>query len=166
MPDRVSSPRPLATSGALLVACLAACVAGCVQTSVTRLGEASYPPTTPEAVTIYLEEADIPGPYEKIALIQAQGESNWTSTEQMLDKVREDAAAVGATGVLIEGVDEPSAGAKVAGAFLGTGAQRTGRMIAIRVHPDSTAAQPDTTAARVELRPGPLAPHALRGPNR
>lgn len=156
---RAISPRRRWGRGLLALGVLGLVVAGCVRTSLTRLGRTAYPPTVPDSVRIYLEEGDVPGPYEKLALIQASGESNWTTTEQMFDRVREEAATVGANGVLVEGVDEPSAGAKVAGAFLGTGSQRAGRMVAIYVRADTTRTRRDTTAA------APPA-YAPRGSNR
>lgn len=139
-------PKPCVGWVVVLLGVTSLLITGCVQTSLTRLGGTSHAPTEPDSVRIYLDENDIPGPYEKLALIQASGATSWTTTDQMFDRVREEAAAVGANGVLVEGVDEPSAGAKVAGAFLGTGTQRTGRMIVIRVRP-APASAADTTAA-------------------
>lgn len=108
-------------------------LAGCVQTQATMLSGETYPPTLESDVVIYLSEADIPGEFKKIAIINAQGESSWTNEQQMYTAARKRAAKIGAHGVLIEEVDEPGSGAKVAAAIFGTGTTRRGQMIAIRL---------------------------------
>lgn len=106
----------------------------CVTTSVTRLSSSNYPRLHPDQVVIYLNEEDIPGKYEKIAIIYAEGDYELTDEAQMYDKVRKEAAKLGANGVLQRGIKDPSTGAKVANAFLGTGANRKSEMIAIYVY--------------------------------
>jgi hypothetical protein len=108
-------------------------LSGCVTTSVTPLSSEQYDPIAPEEVTIYLSEEDIPRNYAKVALIQAKGDYQMTDQEKMFKKVREDAAELGANGVLFQGMQEPETGAKVAKFFLGTPASRKGEMIAIYV---------------------------------
>lgn len=51
--------------------------------------------------------------------------------------MRKKAAEVGANGIIMAGIDEPVAGAKVAGAFLGTGTERKGKSVAIFVPADT-----------------------------
>jgi len=97
------------------------------------LSSKQYPPIHPSQVQIYLSEDDIEAPYEKIAIINAQGEGSWTNESQMYKAARKRAAKVGANGVLITELKEPSNGAKIAGAIFGTGTTRRGEMIAIRV---------------------------------
>ena len=92
-----------------------------------------YPPTTAEQITIYLIEDDVPGDYEKLAIINLKGDYNTTDEEMMYKKARKEAAKYGANGILVYQVEDPGTGAKVADALLGTGATRKGRMIAIRV---------------------------------
>lgn len=108
-------------------------LSGCIQTSHTMLGSKEYPVLTPEEVTIYLSEEDIPGEWEKVAIINASGSTGYTNQQQMYEAVRKRAAQIGANGVLFQEIDEPSAGAKVAGAFLGTGTNRQVEMVAIYV---------------------------------
>ena len=108
-------------------------LSGCVVASVTPLSSTKHEAINPEEVVIYLEEADIPGEYEKVAIINTKGESSWTNEAQMYNKAKKEAAKLGANGILVTQTKEPSSGAKIAGAFLGTGSQRTGEMIAIRV---------------------------------
>lgn len=106
---------------------------GCVQTQATLLDGMTYPLVHENDVTIYLNEDDIAGDWKPIAIIHAQGEAQWTRESQMLRKARERAGDLGANGLLIEDISEPSAAAQVAGEVLGTGTTRRGRLIAIRV---------------------------------
>ncbi len=55
----------------------------------------------------------------------------------MIKSQRGKAAQMGANGIILGGIDEPSAGAKVAGAFLGTPVERKGKALAIWVPADS-----------------------------
>jgi hypothetical protein len=107
---------------------------GCVQTQATMLSSKAYPPLTPEEVTIYLSEEDIPGEYEKIAILTAKGSSGMTNEDQMYEALRKKAAKIGANGILYQKIEEPSQGAKIAGAIFGTGTTRRSEMIAIFVH--------------------------------
>ena len=122
--------RNFATLSALV---LALALTGCVQTQATMLSSKTYAPLEPEQVTIYLSEDDIPGRFERVAIINAKGSTSYTNQNQMYEAVRKKAAEVGANGVLFAEVDEPSAGAKIAGAFLGTGSNRNAEMAAIYV---------------------------------
>jgi uncharacterized protein YidB (DUF937 family) len=97
----------------------------------------SYPPVPVDSVAVYLSVDDVPGDYEKVALITAEGDFDTTSREGMIEKVREEAAMLGANGVLLERIEEPGTGGKVSEMFLGVGGERKGRMLAIRVMEDS-----------------------------
>lgn len=109
---------------------------GCITTGYTRLdASADYPPVHADDVVIYLDEFDIPGDYEKVALIHAEAPAELTRRSTMFKKMRRQAGKLGANGILYREVDEPSAGAKVAGAALGTGTKRMAEMIAIYVYP-------------------------------
>lgn len=108
---------------------------GCVSTSVTPLSGQSYPSLQPDDVVIYLSEQDIPAEYDKIALIYARGDHAMTDEARMFKAVRKKAARLGANGVLLQEVREPSTGAKVANHLLGVGADRKGEMLAIYVRP-------------------------------
>jgi hypothetical protein len=56
----------------------------------------------------------------------------------MMESMRKKASEVGANAIILDAINEASAGAKVAAAVFGTGTQRKGRSIAIYVYPDST----------------------------
>lgn len=126
--------------GAVLV-----CIA-CVSTNATRLGSGpARAPLSPEVVAVYRTADQVPGRYEEVALLNSTGESSWTNEEKMMNSMRKKAAEMGANAIILDAISEPSAGAKVAGAFLGTGVQRKGKAIAIFIVADSTAA--DSIAA-------------------
>ena len=55
----------------------------------------------------------------------------------MFLSMKKKAAEIGANGVILDAVSEPSAGAKVAAAIFGVSAQRKGKAIAIYVFPSS-----------------------------
>lgn len=106
---------------------------GCVQTQATLLDGTTYPPVHEDDVIIYLNEDDIASDWKPIAIIHAQGEAQWTNESQMLRKARKRAGELGANGLLVEDIKEPSAVAQVAGEVLGTGTTRRGQLIAVRV---------------------------------
>jgi len=53
----------------------------------------------------------------------------------MYKSMRQSAAKLGANGVIVSGMKDPSTGSKVAHALLGTSSSRKGQAIAIFVHP-------------------------------
>ena len=58
-----------------------------------------------------------------------------SSESGMYNAMKKKAGNLGANAIILDATSEPSAGAKIAGAFLGTGAERKGRAIAIFVFP-------------------------------
>jgi hypothetical protein len=107
-------------------------VLGCVSAQVLRLGSPqSYPPIAATEVQIFMTEADVKAPFEKIALIKLKGDSKYTNETQMVEKAKIEAAKLGANGIVLGQTDEPSAGAKVAGAIFGISTQRRGEVVAI-----------------------------------
>ena len=80
---------------------------------------------------MYTSPAKAPAGYVEMALLNSAGSTAFTSEAGMMKSQRQKAADIGATGVILTGIDEPGAGAKVAGAFLGTGTERKGKALAI-----------------------------------
>ena len=116
----------------------------CVSTNATMLNPSpiARAPVAPDQVRIYRTAAQVTGKYEELALLNSTGESSWTNEQAMLESMRKKAGELGANGVILDAVTEPGAGAKVAAAFLGVGAQRKGKALAIFVLPDSTPKTP------------------------
>lgn len=90
------------------------CIIGCVSTKLTMLSNVNYPPISPENVTIYLSEKEIPGPYEKVAIIHAEWDAGASTEQKMYEAVRKDAAKIGANGVFVLKTTPESEAEKVA----------------------------------------------------
>jgi hypothetical protein len=125
--NRVSS---MAAIGMLLV------MTGCVSVTAARLE--SGPPRSaiaPDSVRIYRTAQQVNRPYDEVALLNAKGDYAMTSESQMYEGMRKKAAKMGANGVILDAVSEPTTGQRVAQAFLGTPASRKGQAVAIYIDP-------------------------------
>lgn len=118
-----------------LTALVALAATGCITTNTVPLGGATYPPVAPETVQVFAAEADVPGDFERIAIIYAEGSSEWTNQSNMVEKMRREAAEVGGNGIVLGGFEEPSAGAQIAGAVFGVSPERRGQVLVIRYDP-------------------------------
>ena len=116
----------------------------CVSTNATMLNPSpvARAPVAADQVHIYRTAAQVTGRYEELALLNATGEASWTNEQAMLESMRKKAGELGANGIILDAVTEPGAGAKVAAAFLGVGAERKGKALAIFVFPDSLPKTP------------------------
>lgn len=113
----------------------------CVRTSIARLDPSTqFEATCVAAVQIYTTADRVQAPFIEVALLNSSGRSDLTNEEQMLGSMREKAAHVGANGVILNSITQPSAGAKVAGSVLGVGTARTGQAVAIHIPGDSARA--------------------------
>lgn len=109
---------------------------GCVQTQATLLNPSAqaYPPVAPDSVIILTSDTELDTlEFARVAMIEATGSGEWTSQTGMLEAMRKKAGKMGANAILMPAINEPGAGAKVAGAFLGTGTQRKGQVVALRI---------------------------------
>jgi hypothetical protein len=122
-----------------IVVLMSVFLVSCVSTKAVRLGTATVAqrPAVPwNQVLVYRTADQVPGKYEEIALLVATGDSLWTSEAGMWKSLQKKAGAMGANAIILDAMSEPSAGAKVASAFLGVpGADRKGKAIAIYVFP-------------------------------
>ena len=110
----------------------------CVQTNTAVLGNApSRAPVAPEMVVLYRTAAQVPGKYQEVALLYSEGTTGWTNEAGMLKSMRTKAGALGANGVILDAISEPSAALKVIASVVGTGAERKGKAIAIFVPSDT-----------------------------
>jgi len=120
----------------LLVACLIAIfLTGCMSTKAVRLGGSFRVPVPVEMVVIYRTADQVKGEYEEIALLAFTGETTFTSEAGMWKSLQKKAGKMGANGVILDAVSEPSAGSKILGAFLGIGSNRKAKAVAIFVFP-------------------------------
>ena len=130
------------------IATLLTVATGCVTTNVAplNLSGPARRPTCADAVAIYTTRDRVPGEYVEVAMLNSSGASGWTSEPAMLKSMREKAASVGATGIILDNIAEPSAGSKVAGAVFGISPERKGRSVAVVVHADTVAVREKCTA--------------------
>ena len=126
---------------------------GCVSTQATMLDPTSRPEVASEQVRVYRSETSIQCEYAEVAIINAQGGSNYTNEAQMFNAAKKRAGKIGANGVVIGNINEPSSGAKVAGAIFGVSPTRRGEMLAVYVYEPcrpldrAGSAQPDSAGS-------------------
>lgn len=122
---------------ALILAWIAVASA-CTRTNVALLDQSiKLPSTCEQGVVMYTSPDKAPQGYVELALLNSSGSTGFTSEAGMMKSQRQKAAGIGATGIILGGIDEPGAGAKVVGAFLGTGTERKGKAVAIFAPADS-----------------------------
>lgn len=88
------------------VVLLSACASSSILVGKTR------PPISPELVKIYIKP---PKKYEDVAVIEASSKASWSATDQgksdvVVRRLKEEAAKVGANGVLLQGVGDQYGG--------------------------------------------------------
>ena len=103
-----------------LVFALMVLMAGCASPSSSVLIGDARPEISAEQVKVYLEK---PANYEEIALIEATSDSSWSFGEQakmdaVLKRLKQEAAKVGANGILLQKTGEKEGNS----VYVGTGA--------------------------------------------
>ncbi len=93
---------------------------GCAASSSILVGK-SRPPISSEAVKLYIKP---PSKYEEIAILDSSSKSSWAVTDQgkmdvAIQRLKEEAAKVGANGILINGTGDGSGGGVVTGSTSG-----------------------------------------------
>ena len=104
----------------------------------TRNPALTLAPTCADAVPVYSDRDHVPYDYYEVALITAESNSVYTGNGDLLKSLRNDAAGVGANGVVIDALDTSHATVKVLGAAVGANdAERKARAIAIWMPSDT-----------------------------
>ena len=119
---------------------LLAGVAGCATKSniVARNTELTLAPTCADAVTVFPGRDKVPYDYYEVALIEAEGNSVYTGNGDLLKAARNQAAGVGANGLMLDSLTATHATVKVLGAVVGSkDAERKARAIAIWMPSDT-----------------------------
>lgn len=98
---------------------LAGVLAGCASSSVV-VGKVR-PPISPAQVKIYLNP---PHKFEEIALLETSSRASWSITDQgkmdtVMDRMKQEAAKLGANGVLLRGTADRESGGISTGSFTG-----------------------------------------------
>jgi hypothetical protein len=95
-------------------------------------------PTCADAVEVFPSADKVHYDYYEIALITAEGNSVYTGNGDLLKSVRNQAAGVGANGVIVDSLGATHATVKVLGAALGArDAERKARALAIWMPSDT-----------------------------
>jgi hypothetical protein len=119
---------------------LAVVVCACVSTNAALIDPSvQLARTCKSAIKLYTTPDRVGKPYREVAVLNAKGESNWSDEGDMIESMRGKAAEVGANGIILSKIDEPSALTKVIGEVVKTGSQRKGNALAIYVPSDSTS---------------------------
>jgi hypothetical protein len=120
---------------------LASLVAACARTSaqiIARNSALSLAATCADAVKVFPSTDKVPYDYYEAALITAEGNSVYSGNGDLLKSVRNQAASIGANGVVVDSLGATHATVKVLGAALGAhGADRKARALAIWMPSDT-----------------------------
>jgi hypothetical protein len=107
--------------------------AGCVSARATMLGGTpQYPPVLETDVRVFLSEDQVPGSCVQYAIIHTSGAADLTDETDMIAAARRRAGKIGANGVLLGQVRDPSTGTRIASAVFGMPANRKGQLLAYR----------------------------------
>lgn len=104
------------------VCLLAGVLAGCASSSVI-VGKVR-PAIAPTQVKIYLNP---PRKFEEIALLETSSRASWSITDQgkmdtVMERMKEEAAKIGANGVLLRGTGDQASASISTGSFIGNAA--------------------------------------------
>ncbi len=77
-------------------------------------------PTCAAAIAVYNSRADVPYDYYELAWIEAEGNSVWTTDNQLQTQIRNGAAKVGSNAVIINPVTQSKSTVKILGEAIGT----------------------------------------------
>ena len=113
---RVNTIHRITLAGVLAVA--AAC-AGVKKTTTDINPAMNRAPTCANAIAVYNSRADVPYDYYELAWIQAEGNSVWTTDNQLQTQIRNGAAKVGANAVIVNPVVQSKSAVKVLGEAIG-----------------------------------------------
>ena len=114
--------------------------AGCATRSsiVARNPQLSLAQTCADAVTVFPGREKVPYDYYEVALIAAEGNSVYVGNGDLLKSARNQAASVGANGLVLDELGATHATVKVLGAAVGAkDAERKARAIAIWMPSDT-----------------------------
>jgi hypothetical protein len=109
----------------------AALLAGCITVGKTVLMDRSMYPIPRDDVYVYLANDTLPDGCERVALLHASGDVDWTDETDMIDKMREEAGKLGANAIHLLSMEDPGTGERVVAAVFETQADRDSDAIAL-----------------------------------
>lgn len=122
----------------LLVVPLLAFAGACVNVRAMPLGPAKgYAPVPREQVLVYRSEDEVPHPFEQIAVLYAEGDTDVTDERQMIDAARKKAGQLGANAIVLGEFREPRFSTRVAAAVLDLPTSRKAQFLAVRVNTEA-----------------------------
>lgn len=113
------------------IAFLALAIAGCVTVSKSVLMDRSEFPIPLERVQVFLEGDSIPTTCERVALLHASGDEDFTDEGDIWDKLREEAGKLGANAVQMRAIEEPGAAERISSELFGTESDRDADAVAL-----------------------------------
>src|SRR6476659_10321085 len=134
--------RAKAINGIALACALAVGVAcaGVRKTTTDINPSMSRAPTCANAIAVYNARADVPYDYYELAWIEAQGNSVWTTDNQLQTQIRNGAAKVGANAVIVNPVTQSKSTVKILGEAIGS-SSATQKQSALAVYMPGDAAR-------------------------
>jgi opacity protein-like surface antigen len=94
--------------------------AGVRKTTTDLNPSINRPATCGAAIAVYNSRADVPYDYYELAWIQAEGNSVWTTDNQLQTQIRNGAAKVGANAVIVNPVVQAKSTVKILGEAIGS----------------------------------------------
>ena len=122
------------------LACMICVFSACgARTRVVATNSAlSLARTCQDAVSVFADNQHVPYDYYEVALITSEGNSVYIGNGDILKSIRNQAARLGANGIVVDDLGATHATVKVVGAALGSNdAERKGRAIAIWMPSDT-----------------------------
>lgn len=118
----------------LLSLAAASILSACTSTNAVLLGgTGTYPELAPAEVRVFLHEENVPGDFERIALVTAESNASWTDEADLIRAMRRRAAKMGADAIIIGDLHDPTTLERVAQVLTDYEPQRRGRALAIRM---------------------------------
>jgi len=110
-------------------------ISGCVSTKATMTTGQKRPPISPDEVKIYDSIEKVPGKYEEVALLTSKGDYRHTDYADMYNSMKEEAAKIGANGIILGNIEDPSTRDLIIDGIFGWPSQIRGKATAIYVFP-------------------------------
>ncbi|MCJ7627351.1 MAG: hypothetical protein MUO50_03075 [Longimicrobiales bacterium] len=104
---------------------------GCVHVSKSVLMDRSSMPVPKESVYVFLASDTIPNSCERVAILHAAGEQDWTDEGQMIDELRSEAGKLGANALHLLTMEDAGTGERVVAALFDTEADRDADALAL-----------------------------------
>lgn len=77
-------------------------------------------PTCAAAIAVYNSRSEVPYDYYELAWVEAEGNSVWTTDNQLRTQIRNGAAKAGANAVIVNPVEQSKTTIKILGEAIGT----------------------------------------------